>query len=277
MQAEYRQWVGRCETHEDVVSRAAIARFKATLDYDAVDGVPHGFHWCLGVPQQPTQALGADGHPPLGDFMPPLDLPRRMWAASEVSFLAPLRLDRPVTRRSCIKAITPKSGKSGDMVFVDVTHETVCDGEPAVQETQTIVYRQASRDKISLPRGAPPPDLRDWPWQACVTPTPQLLFRYSALTFNTHRIHYDAAYATGEEGYPALVVHGPLTASLLLKLCAAHMPTQALAGFSYRAEAPLFVDQPLYLAGRRKGGHIDLCAFGADGRVAVEAEAVLKA
>lgn len=277
MSAEYRQWIGRRETHEDVVTRAGVARFKAALDYDAAtDGVPNGFHWCLGLPQHPTQALGEDGHPPLGGFMPPVDLPRRMWAASEMSFLAPLRCDKPVTRHSCIKAITPKSGKSGDMVFVEVTHETDCDGVAAVMETQTIVYRQASGAVTPLPPVAAPPDLSDWPWQACVTPTAQLLFRYSALTFNTHRIHYDGAYATGQEGYPALVVHGPLTASLLLKLCATHLPSQALAGFSYRAKAPLFVDQPLYLAGRQTGTHIVLCAFGADGRIAVEATAVAK-
>ena len=267
-------WIGRTETRADVIDAGALARFKATLNMGAEAAiVPDGFHWCLGLPDTPTAELGADGHPPLGGFLPPLPFPRRMWAASDVAFLAPLKAGVQISRQSTIEAIEPKSGKSGDMVFVTVAHETTCDGTLAIRETQSIVYRDHPKQATPLPQVTDVPDMGDWDWQETLMPTAPLLFRYSALMFNTHRIHYDAAYATQEELYPALVVHGPLTASLLLKLCADNLGHNNLSRFSYRAKAPLFVDQPVYLCGRKKGDEITLCAFGGDGRPAVEASA----
>ena len=272
MSGDWSDWIGRSETRDDVIDAGALARFKATLNMDAdAATVPGGFHWCLGLPDTPTDKLGVDGHPPLGGFMPPLPFPRRMWAASDVAFLAPLKVGAQISRQSTIKAIEPKSGKSGDMVFVTVAHETTCDGTPAIRETQSIVYRDHPSAATPLPPVNDAPDLGAWDWQETITPTAPLLFRYSALMFNTHRIHYDAAYATQEELYPALVVHGPLTASLLLKLCADKLGHNKLTRFSYRAKAPLFVDQPVYLCGRKQGDEITLCAFGGDGRAAVEA------
>lgn len=276
MSGEWSDWIGRSETRDDVIDAGALARFKATLTMDAdATIVPDGFHWCLGLPDTPTDELGADGHPPLGGFMPPLAFPRRMWAASDVTFLAPLKPGAPVSRQSTIQSIEPKSGKSGDMVFVALAHETTCDGALAIRETQSIVYREHPTAATPMPAVTDAPDLGDWDWRETITPTAPLLFRYSALMFNTHRIHYDAAYATGEELYPALVVHGPLTASLLLKLCADKLGHNKLKRFAYRAKAPLFVDQPVHLCGRQEGDAITLCAFGGDGRAAVEASAVV--
>jgi len=272
MSGDWSDWIGRSETRDDVIDAGALARFKATLNMDADAAiVPDGFHWCLGLPDTPTDKLGVDGHPPLGGFMPLLPFPRRMWAASDVAFLAPLKVGAQISRQSTIKAIEPKSGKSGDMVFVTVAHETTCDGTPAIRETQSIVYRDHPNAATPLPPVNDAPDLGAWDWQETITPTAPLLFRYSALMFNTHRIHYDAAYATQEELYPALVVHGPLTASLLLKLCADNLGHNKLVRFSYRAKAPLFVDQPVHLCGRKQGDEITLCAIGGDGRSAVEA------
>jgi 3-methylfumaryl-CoA hydratase len=272
MSADFKDWIGRSETRQDIVSPSSLARFHATLNYDAAsEAVPQGLHWCLGLPQEATQNLGADGHPPLGDFMPPLDFPRRMWAASEVDFIKPLAVDMAVERISTIASITPKAGKSGDMVFVELSHETKSEGAIHIRETQTIVYRDHPKQASPLPPITRAPDVAAWDWSETITPSAQLLFRYSALTFNTHRIHYDQAYASGTELYPALVVHGPLTASLLLKLCADNLGAIRLAQFSYRALAPLYVDQPIYLTGRIEGDSVSLCAFGGDGRVGVEA------
>ena len=274
MSGEWADWIGCSETRNDVIDAGVLARFKATLNMEVNTSiVPDGFHWCLGLPDTPTDNLGIDGHPPLGGFMPPLPFPRRMWAASDVAFLAPLKAGAPVSRQSNIERIEPKSGKSGDMVFVTVAHETRSGATLHIRETQTIVYRDHPSDMTPLPEVKDNLDLGDWDWQETLTPTAPLLFRYSALMFNTHRIHYDAAYATQEELYPALVVHGPLTASLLLKLCANNLGHNNLTRFNYRAKAPLFVDQPLHLRGREEGGDITLCAFGGDGRPAVEVSA----
>ena len=276
MSTQWEEWLGRSERCDDVVDAGALARFNASLDIKAdTDIVPDGFHWCLGLPDTPTSALGADGHPPIGGFMPPLPFPRRMWAASDVEFLAPLRAGAKVSRLSTIEHIEPKTGKSGDMVFVTLAHETTSEDTLHIREKQTIVYRDHPTAPTPLPEVLPAPELGAWEWCETITPNAPLLFRYSALMFNTHRIHYDAAYATGVELYPALVVHGPLTASLLLKLCADKLGHNKLKRFTYRAKAPLFVDQPVHLCGRQEGTEagreITLCAFGGDGRLGVEA------
>lgn len=282
MSGDWQDWVGRSETREDVITSGGLARFKATLNIGADANsdtdtaiVPDGFHWCLCLPDIATEALGADGHPPLGGFMPPLPFPRRMWAASDVEFLAPLRPDMAVQRRSTIEAITPKSGQSGDMVFVTLVHETRSGENVHMRERQSIVYRDHPSAPTPLPSvsDAPPPGA--WDWHERIVPDAPLLFRYSALMFNTHRIHYDLPYAQEVEGYPGLVVHGPLTASLLLKLCATKLGDNRLKQFSYRAKAPLYADQMLHLCGRLQGDALTLAAFGADGREAISATACL--
>jgi 3-methylfumaryl-CoA hydratase len=273
--ADWRDWIGRSAAANDVATPAAVARFAATLDSGApADAVPQGFHWCLCLPDAATAALGADGHPAKGGFLPPVDLPRRMWAASEVEFVAPIPVGGPVERISTVADITEKRGGSGRLVFVTVAHETRADGTLAVRERQSIVYREPSAAPAPLPPVGDA-DLSGWEWARTLVPSEALLFRYSALTFNSHRIHYDRPYATAGEGYPGLVVHGPLQATLLLDLAARQLGPQALATFSYRAQSPAYAGQPLHLVGRRDGATLTLATLGGDGRTCVSATATV--
>jgi 3-methylfumaryl-CoA hydratase len=235
--------------------------------------MPQGIHFCLCTPDAPTAALGEDGHPRRDDgpasFFPPVPLPRRMWAASAIEFLAPIAIGADIARVSRIASVTPKSGKSGAMVFVEVTHETSADGALAVRETQTLVYREAAPPDAPLqpaPLGETGFDAGDWPTHRALTPSEPLLFRFSALTFNSHRIHYDAPYAQGAERYRGLVVHGPLMASLLLQLAG------PVKRFAFRAVSPAIAGEPLHLVARADGNALSLGAFAGDGRQVVQAE-----
>ncbi|WP_375394385.1 MaoC family dehydratase N-terminal domain-containing protein [uncultured Sphingomonas sp.] len=275
MTGRFDPWIGRARVDRERVTPAMLARFLATIDASPQAGVPQGFHWCLAPPSVATALLDADGHPPRGDFLPPVALPRRMWAASRVEFLNPIAPDDALERRSTVAAVIAKRGATGDLVFVEIDHLTRTDGAIAVRERQTIVYRGAATAPTPLPPVITP-DLSDWPWRRTVMPGVAMLFRYSAMTFNTHRIHYDLPYATDAEGYPALVVHGPLTATLLLDLCARQLGPDALARFDFRAASPAFVDQPLHLVGRPEAGAITLAALGGDGRTVMTASAIAR-
>jgi 3-methylfumaryl-CoA hydratase len=279
---KWEQWIGRSERRTDRADAAHAARWLATLDRAApADGtMPQGFHWCLCTPDAPTSALGPDGHPLRDDspdsFLPPVPLPRRMWASSKVEFHAPVTIGAPVERRSSILSVTEKQGGSGLLVFVDIAHETLCDDALAVREVQSIVYRDAA--PAGSPPVPPPPDEGSFdpaPWSAhrALVPDEPLLFRYSALTFNSHRIHYDLAYATGIEGYRGLVVHGPLTATLLLDLAQAELGDNALKSFAFRGLSPAICAEPLHLVMRGEGQALELAAFAADGRQVMAASA----
>jgi 3-methylfumaryl-CoA hydratase len=254
------------ETRTDLLTPALAERYAATFDRDPSETAPQGIHWCLCTPEAPTAALGPDGHPAGGGgFMPESPLPRRMWASSAVNFHAPISVGATIERVSTVLDSTEKTGGSGTLLFVTVGHETRADGVLVVDEKQTIVYRAApSPGAASAPAPAPAPE-EHWDWQREIMPTAPLLFRYSALTFNSHRIHYDLPYASGEEGYPGLVVHGPLMASLLLDLADRELGRDALASFSFRAVAPAFVDAPLTLLGRRESDAIILRVRSAAG------------
>lgn len=278
---EWNDWIGREEVRHDRIDEAAAARWLATLDRAApADGsMPQGFHWCLCLPDAPTANLGADGHPlrdeAPGSFLPPIPLPRRMWAASKVEFLGPLHVGQQVARTSRIAAISEKQGGSGRLVFVDVAHETSADGALCVRETQSLVFREPASTGASP---APPPgdgcfDPSDWDAHRLLMPSEALLFRYSALTFNSHRIHYDLPYATREEGYRGLVVHGPLTATLLLDLAQRQFGDNALARFAFRGLSPAICGDDLHLAHRGRGSAIELGAFASDGRQIMAASA----
>lgn len=268
----WERWIGRSETRTDQLTPQLLERFCATLDLDATaDIAPQGIHWCLCLPNAPTATLGSDGHPlrddSLDSFLPPIPLPRRMWASSKVEFLAPIAAGAKIERLSTVASITEKSGNSGALVFVDVDHETRADGALAVKERQTIVYRDAGENPLPQPgQGLP-----DWPWHRALTPSEPLLFRYSALTFNSHRIHYDQPYATEVEGYRGLVVHGPLTATLLLDLTARELGSNALSSFAFRGQSPAIAGEPLHLVGKLDGGTIALAAFAIDGRAIASA------
>lgn len=279
---DWSAWIGREDIRHDHVDAGAVKRWLATLDRSApADGsVPQAYHWCLCLPDAPTAILGADGHPVREDsddsFLPPIPLPRRMWAASKVEFLNPLRPGQTVMRSSRVAAITEKQGGSGALVFAQVAHETHGDGELAVRETQTIVFREPAPG--GAPPAPPPPgegrfDPGGWDAHRMLVPSEALLFRYSALTFNSHRIHYDLPYATKEEGYRGLVVHGPLTATLLLDLAQRHFGDNALTRFDFRGTSPAICGEQLHLALRGDGDDIVLGAFASDGRQVMAASA----
>ncbi|MDB5713936.1 MAG: hypothetical protein JWO15_1333 [Sphingomonadales bacterium] len=265
------------ETRTDVLTPALAARYAATFDRDHADGASQGIHWCLCTPDAATATLGPDGHPAGGDgFMPESDLPRRMWASSALTFHAPIAVGAAIERVSTVLDTVEKTGGSGTLLFVTVGHRTSADGVLAVDEKQTIVYRAAPSPGAAAAPAAPVTREEHWGWQREITPSTPLLFRYSALTFNSHRIHYDLPYASGEEGYPGLIVHGPLMASLLLDLADRKLGRNALASFAFRAVAPAFVDAPLTLLGRREGDAVNLCVRSAAGHDHMTATATIR-
>jgi 3-methylfumaryl-CoA hydratase len=240
-----RDWIGRSETVTDTLTATPCAALAATLDRPAErpaagTPLPPLWHWLYFLPLHRQSEIGPDGHAMRGGFLPPVPLPRRMWAGSQFEFHRPLRIGDRLKRVSRIENVTEKSGRTGKLVFVKVRHELSGEDEisPALTEFHDIVYRDAPQagDKGSPPTAAPDRAI----WQREWTPDDVLLFRYSALTFNGHRIHYDRRYVTQVEGYPGLVVHGPLIATLLLDLLRHERPEADLVAFQFRALRPTF-------------------------------------
>lgn len=249
-------WIGREERREDVITAAPLALWNATLDRDdppprAGDALPPLAHWLYFLPRAKTGELGPDGHPRRGHFLPPVSLPRRMWAGGRLRFLQPLRVGDVVARVSRIERVEAKQGKSGALVFVTVRHEICGPLGLALIEEHDIVYCEApaAGAAVSQPPAAP----TDAAFSREIAPDPVLLFRYSALTFNGHRIHYDRSYVTQVEGYPGLVVHGPLIATLLADLLRRQVPGVQLTGFEFKAVAPLFDTDRFTVCGRPDG------------------------
>ncbi len=280
----WQDWVGKTQSAQDLLTPALLQRFLATIDSSddirsaAGQSAPQAIHWCLCSPDARTDELGADGHPRRSEqsFLPPIPMPRRMWASSKLQFLSPMAVGAAIERTSTIVSIVEKKGGSGHLVFVDVDHAVQANGLLCVTERQTLVYREASAAP-PVPRPVDIADAtKDWPFHRSLIPSEPLLFRYSALTFNSHRIHYDAPYAVEEEGYRGLVVHGPLTATLLLDLAAREFGANALASFAFRGQSPAIAGEPLHLVGRKDGTQLVLSALGGDGRVVMAAEAVLR-
>jgi 3-methylfumaryl-CoA hydratase len=241
--AHLSQWVGRSETRTERLAPFPANALAATFDRDDesyADGMalPALWHWLHFLPVSPLGEAGPDGHPARGGFLPPVPLPRRMWAGSRLDFHQPLVIGENCTRLSTVTKVEHKAGKSGDLVFVTVRHEISGENGPALSEEHDIVYRGAVTPGTTVPPPVAPPPASDWNF--AISPDPVLLFRYSALTFNSHRIHYDLDYATREEGYPGLVVHGPLIATLLLDGLRRTHPEAHLTRFVFRAMAPTF-------------------------------------
>jgi 3-methylfumaryl-CoA hydratase len=218
--------------------------------------------------------VGRDGHPERGDFLPPVPLPRRMWAGGRMRWHAPVHIGDALTRHSRIVSVAHKTGRSGELVFVVVRHEIHTDGGLALTEEHDIVYR-ASPGTAGEAAPASAPATSTAAWQRTVVPDPVLLFRYSALTFNGHRIHYDRSYATQVEGYPGLVVHGPLLATLLVDLLRRERPDAALLGFDFRALRPVFDTAPFTLCGEpgAQSGRVELWVRDCEGALAMQAHA----
>jgi hydroxyacyl-ACP dehydratase HTD2-like protein with hotdog domain len=269
----YSDYLGRSETRADIVSPLLVQGMAASLDLPPPEReLPPLWHWLLFQHWAPPSALGADGHPRRGGFLPPVDdLPRRMWAGGRVTFAAPLHVGEQVRRTSTIRAIEEKTGGSGRLVFVTVAHEIAGEAGPAIHEEQDIVYRGADGAAVKPARPAPP--LPEGALARTLRPDPVLLFRYSALTGNGHRIHYDLDYVTRVEGYPGLVVHGPLQATLLAGLAQEAAEGLRLASFAYRGRRPAFHERALTLVATHRGGLVRVESRDEDGAVCMDGEA----
>ncbi len=278
MSDDFRSWIGRTETIRDRLAITQALAAAATLDMTpdglvAGSPLPAPWHWFYFLPRGAQSELSIDGHPRRGGFMPPIPYPRRMFAGSRLTVHAPLRLEVPAERRGEIRNVELKSGKSGALAFVTVRYHFVQEGVLCIEEEQDIVYREPG-----APVPAPVPV--EWPpvsagsWSRVITPDTRLLFRFSALTFNAHRIHYDRPYSMNDEGYPGLVVHGPLTAVLLAQMAEAESGRRMTA-FSFRGLAPLFDTGAFRLVGTPSGDTVALEAQGPDGRVALSATVTL--
>ena len=250
-----RQWIGKTEERFDQVTVSPLARTSATLDRDdprpaSGDAVPLLWHWLYFLPEEKRSELKEDGHGKLGGFLPPIPLPRRMWAGSRLDHIKPLRVGENIRRVSEVKDVTYKEGRSGKLVFVLVYHDVFGEDGLAIHEEHDIVYREMpapGTPSVTDPATRPAPSEAQWTWT--IDPDIALLFRYSALIFYAHRIHYDHAFTTEVEGYPGLIVHGPLLATLMLELCRREMPEEQFSRFEFRAQSPIFMDHPFVVAG----------------------------
>ncbi len=279
MSEDHQAWIGRSEHAEDTIDGLRLVGFAATLDRPLDELAPGGrlpplWHWMFFQTWVPQSGLGPDGHPKRGGFLPPVHhLPRRMWAGGRVTFRAPLFAGERITRTSTIAAIREKAGSTGALVFVTVRHEVSGPRGVAIEEEQDIVYR--GLEGAAVKAGAPSPPLSEGAFTETVVPDPVMLFRYSALTGNGHRIHYDRRYVTEVEGYPGLIVHGPLQATLMAGLLVRARPGRALAQIAYRGVRPLFDLAAFTVAGTEAGGAAQLSVRDADGFVTMQAEAAL--
>lgn len=268
-----REWIGNTEPRSEMVTAPMVERFKATFDQPGKvrdgDAAPSLIHFCLAPPAAPTSELGEDGHPARGGFLPPVQLPRRMWAGGSFTFHSDIVIGQTVTRQSAITDVVVKEGRSGILCFVTVDHAIQSAGRLLIEERQDIVY---CGDDARLDGGKTLEAAPQGTHRKTVTPSPTLLFRYSALTFNGHRIHYDAPYAREVEGYPGLIVHGPMQATMLVHF-AQTISGRRPARFDFRSLSPLFDDQPFTLNAQQEGNSMRLWTSTTDGPIAMEAKA----
>ena len=276
MSEELQDWVGRSEELEDLITAWPVQALQATLDLTdpepmAGDSLPPLWHWLFFLPTVAHSQLGPDGHARLGGFLPPVELPRRMFAGGRFTFHRPLRIGEQAIRMGKVIRIEEKQGRTGRLVFVVVRYEITGENGLAIVEEQDLVYREAPDGaEVPVPGVEPIPS---HPWSGSVDPDPVMLFRFSALTFNAHRIHYDHPHVTEVEKYPNLIVHGPLTALLLADLARREGPGP-LRAFSFRAHSPLFVGDTFTLVGGPKGGQgAALSAWSHSARLSMTAEA----
>ncbi|MSO76070.1 MAG: acyl-CoA dehydrogenase [Alphaproteobacteria bacterium] len=253
-----REWIGRSEVVEELSVARPIRAIFALLDKAelAKEGDPIGpmGHWCFFQPHARASEIGPDGHPKRGGFMPPVPLPRRMFGGARTTYIKPLLIGERMRREGRITDVNIKGGRTGTLVICTVKYSFYGESGLAMEEEHDIIYRDnpppgASDGNVGKTNPAP----SDYAWVRTVTPEPVMLFRYSSATFNGHRIHYDRKYVTEVEGYPGLIVHGPLTATFLLELALANNPGKSLKGFSFQARAPLFDTAPFRVAGKPAG------------------------
>jgi 3-methylfumaryl-CoA hydratase len=272
------------EEADDVVTPAMALAMHGLLDAPgpapaAGEPLPPLWHWMAFVPRVPQGAIGVDGHPQPGPLLADVAVGRRMFASGEVRLDGPVAIGEPIHRTTSIASIEDKTGRSGSLRFVTVHHVLAGRDRPAIVEDQHLVYRPpVDGPAAGSPDSAPadPEAGQDWAWELVVVPDPTLLFRFSALTYNAHRIHYDRHYATEVEGYSGLVVHGPLQAILLVELCRRHAVERVVGSFRFRAVRPAFDGSALRFVGRFDGPtHVVLAAIDHRGRVTTRADADL--
>lgn len=282
--AHLQTWQGKSETLIDTLTAAPVSALSATLDRDdpapaAGTALPPLWHWLYFLPHARQSEIGPDGHPRRGGFLPPVPLPRRMWAGGRLRWEAanPLRVGQEVQRRSTIQSIKHKAGRSGELLFVLVEHQLRNAQGLALTEEQDIVYRSAAQPGDPAPAPQKPPLDGQAAWSRTIAPDPVLLFRYSALTFNGHRIHYDRKYVTEVEGYPGLVVHGPLIATLLLDLLRRELPGAQVLAFDFRAVRPTLDLHPFSVHGKPSadGRTVELWAQDHEGWLTMQGTATL--
>ena len=283
MSGDWQDWIGREAEIEDDIGPSHVTAMQALLDRDEGlgfgDGLPPLWHWLYFWKTAPQATLGPDGVAARGEFLPPIPLPRRMWGGSRVSFPMRLPIGATATRRSRIQSITEKTGRSGKLAIVTLRHEISTGGALCIDEEHDIVYREAAKpgESAAAPAAAQDDEAEPPAWQREILPDPVLLFRYSALTFNAHRIHYDDPYVREVEGYPALVVHGPLLATLMVDLVRRNAPEARITHFAFRALSPVFVNAPFTVCGApdEEGGTVALWVAGPAGERAMQGEVEL--
>jgi 3-methylfumaryl-CoA hydratase len=271
-----RQWIGRSQEASDIVTAQLVKGLRATLFQEigeprTGDAAPFTVHWCLAQPVFPMSELGPDGHPARGGFLPPVPLPRRMWAGGELEFLDSLRVGDEATRTSRIADVTVKAGSTGTLCFVAVEHVVTTSRGVAIRERQDIVYRDVAGTPAAPAKAPPPPPVAKH--RETHVSDPVLLFRYSALTFNGHRIHYDRDYVTKVEGYPGLIFHGPMQAALIVELAAKLRSGRPPKKFAYRGVQPLFDGTEFSVNANDNGAGLELWTANAEGQPTMKATA----
>lgn len=287
MMNNFEAWIGKKETYQDICNDKPIAMMQAVLDQygQPMNELPLLFHWLYFLPVTNQSDLAEDGHPKKGNFLPPIPFPKRMWAGGRLKFHTPIRVDQQLRRESEIMKIEFKQGRSGDLYFVTVQHSIYADDKLAIVEEHDIVYREANSNlkntastqtenkNVSEKSTLSP---RSFSYKKSFPITTTTLFRYSALTFNGHKIHYDRKYCTEVEGYPGLVVHGPLLATLLLHVLTQEYPNKQVDSFEFRAVKPVFDFNEFYVCGDIQSDNGELWIEHIDGQTAMQASVNFK-
>lgn len=274
--------LSQVENRMDSVSAVAASALHGLLDAPGAppnsgDPLPPLWHWLAFLPNAAQRELGEDGHPITGSFMPADRPPRRMFAGGHLTFESRAMVGAALNRVSRTSSLSEKQGRTGPLLFVEITHEITMNDILAITDVNDVVYRQAEANSVTLEDVGDSASDDEWEWSYQLDTTPALLFRFSALTYNAHRIHYDRPYAVDVEGYPNLVVHGPLQAIALAELCRRHVPEQRVVSFQFRARRPAFAGPPLLLRGRRvETGGVELQALTRNRVVSMTARAQLE-
>ncbi|MFT6557799.1 MaoC family dehydratase N-terminal domain-containing protein [Sneathiella sp.] len=271
---ELSDWIGNQEKRTEIIHQQSLDGFAAFMDQEAPASpyVPSGGHWMYFLPTDKQSNLARDGHSYKGGFLPPVDLPRRMWAGGRLTFNRPIKAGDVIEKVSTVKSIVEKNGRTGRLVFVTVEHELKGENGRYIMEEHDIVYRDDPQE--NAPKKNPEKASTDYDWHQTIVPDPVMLFRYSALTFNGHRIHYDREYVTGVEGYPGLIVHGPLIGTYLMQLASDHMQGKSLKNFEFRNFNPIFDIAPFKICGKKIDDSLcSVWAMGPEGELAVSATA----